>query len=252
MIYSAALCTFAGFATALGALAVIAKGGIHKEKMAFFQGFAAGVMLSVSFMDLLAESYENYNIYMPRPKAAWSVLSLVLCGAVIGAALARLSTPQMNEGEERDVFTVRKMAVLTTVVMVLHNMPEGMLTMFAGAQDMDFGLKMAVAVALHNIPEGMAIAGPVLYTTKSPSKAFSQAFWAGMAEPIGGIGTYLLLKNFISRAFINGLMPIIGGIMIQTAVFQLIPSAIKISNIKHTIYGIIIGTMVMSIGLLLF
>lgn len=252
MIYSAALCTFAGFATALGALAVIINGGMDKEKMSFFQGFAAGVMLSVSFLDLLSESYKNYNIYMPRPKAARCVLSLLLCGAVIGAALARLSSPQINEGEEQDIFTVRKMALLTTVVMILHNMPEGMLTMFAGVRDTSFGLKMAAAVALHNIPEGMAIAGPVLYTTKSAPRAFSQAFWAGMAEPIGGIGTYLLLKNFINRAFINGLMPIIGGIMIHTAIFHLIPSAIKISNIKHTICGIITGIMVMSIGLLLF
>ena len=31
MIYSAALCTFAGFATAIGALAVIINGGMDKE-----------------------------------------------------------------------------------------------------------------------------------------------------------------------------------------------------------------------------
>lgn len=252
MMYSALICTFAGLSTALGAVAVILNGGIDKNKMSFFQGFAAGVMLAVSLLDLIRESYINYSAYMPVSAALRAVLQLFCCGMIIGRAMSGLACPSPRQGESGENFSVRRIAFLTTAVMVLHNLPEGMLTMFAGARDTSFGLRMAIAVALHNIPEGMAIASPVLYITKNGKKAFLQALWAGMAEPLGGIASYLLLRKFISAAFLNGLMPIIGGVMCQAAVFELIPSAVKISNIKHTICGIITGIAVMCIGLFMF
>ena len=111
---------------------------------------------------------------------------------------------------------------------------------------------MAMAVALHNIPEGMAIAAPVLYVTKSRIKAFMPAFLAGMAEPVGGMLVFILLHNFITPAFLNGVMPVVAGVMCQAAICQLIPESVRISKIQHTLCGIITGIIVMSIGLFMF
>ena len=249
MLYPILLCTLSGLATAVGGLIIIIKGGISENQMGFSQGLAAGVMITVSFFDLLPYSWGNYYKYMPALTAFKAVLSLAFMGWIIGGLLTKLAVPSPQKGESQQNITAKRLAIITTAVMIAHNLPEGMLTMFTGAQDLNFGLKMAVAIALHNLPEGMAGASPVLYLTKSREQAFHTALWAGMAEPIGGILSYLLLSNFINQGFINGLMPLIAGVMLQASFCELIPAAVKISNIKHTIYGIITGAIIMSIGI---
>lgn len=252
MFYPVIVCTFAGLSTALGGLAVIAKGGISQKGLSVSQGFAAGVMLAVSVLDLLPESYDVYYSYMPALIAFKSVAVLFAIGWVISSLVSSAVLPAGGVAVADSAVSVRRIALITFAVMVVHNLPEGMLTIFTSSADVSMGLEMAVAVALHNIPEGMAIASPVLYTTGKPSKAFIMSLAAGMAEPFGGILAYTLLKNIISPAFLNGFMPMVAGIMCQAAVCELAPSAVRLSNIKHTFCGIITGITAMAIGLFLF
>ncbi len=252
MLYPFIMCAFAGLSTALGGLIVLLAGGIDNKKMAFSQGFAAGVMLAVSLMDLLPETFDTYYTYMPVMTAAKAVLSLFFCGWVAGTAITGLAVKDRPSAESEVLFTVRRTAVITMLVMILHNLPEGMLTVFTSAYDAKFGARIAAAVALHNLPEGMAVASPILYLTHSRTKAFLYSLGTGMAELFGGVTAYLLLRNIITPAFLNGLMPVIAGIMCQAALCEMIPAGEKISDIHHTLYGIISGIAIMSIGLFIF
>lgn len=252
MAYPFIMCALAGLSTGLGGLIVVLSGGMDNKKIAVSQGFAAGVMLAVSFMDLLPETFDTYYVYMPAVTAAKAVLSLFFCGWIAGDALAVLAVPGRKEKDADNMFTIRRTAVITAVIMVLHNLPEGMLTVFASARDETFGARIAFAVALHNLPEGMAVASPVLYLSGSKLKAFGYSLATGMAELRGGIAAYTLLKNVMTVAFLNGVMPVIAGIMCQAAICELIPAAGKISGFQHTLYGIIAGILVMSIGLFVF
>ncbi len=252
MVYPFLMCAMAGLSTGLGGLVVILAGGVDDRKMAFSQGFAAGVMLAVSFMDLLPETFENYYAYMPVMTAAKAVLSLFFCGWVAGTAITGMVVKDRPSAESETAFTVRRTAVITMLVMILHNLPEGMLTVFTSAYDARFGARIAMAVALHNRPEGMAVASPVLYLTHSRRKAFLYSLGTGMAELFGGVTAYILLKNIVTPAFLNGLMPVIAGIMCQAALCEMIPAGEKISDIHHTLYGIIGGIIIMSIGLFVF
>lgn len=251
MLYPLLVSSIAGVSTAIGAIFVIISSGITDKGMAISQGFAAGVMLTVSLVDIIPESFEKYYVYMNGINAFKAVMSLFCLGWIMGMAVSRLAVPEYNTDKTDKIATAQKMAVITTVVMVFHNMPEGVLTFFSSTQDIEVGLKMAIAVALHNIPEGMAIAAPVLYVTKSRLKAFIRAFLAGMAEPAGGVVAYLVLQDFISEPLLNGIMPVVAGVMCQAAVCQLIPESFRISKIQHTLYGIIGGIIAMSIGLLM-
>ena len=252
MIYPLLVSSLAGISTAIGALVVISSSGITDKGMAMSQGFAAGVMLTVSLADIIPESYEKYYVYMNAANAIRAVASLFALGWVMGVAVSRFAVPDTDVNHTDKMESARKMALVTTVVMVFHNMPEGVLTFFTSTQNMAVGMKMALAVALHNIPEGMAIAAPVLYVTGSKARAFCRSFAAGMAEPVGGLLAFGLLHHFITPAFLNGIMSVVAGVMCQAAVCQLIPESARISNIQHTLYGIIGGIIVMSIGLLLF
>ncbi|MBQ3008127.1 MAG: ZIP family metal transporter [Oscillospiraceae bacterium] len=252
MFYPVILCTFAGLSTAIGGLIVILSGGVDNRKMAFSQGFAAGVMLAVSAFELLPESFAGYYEYMPVLMAFKAVISLFFCGWVAGMGINGLAVPDYRETDGENMAMARRMAVITTVVMVIHNMPEGVLTMFSSRQNEIVGAKLAAAVALHNIPEGMAIASPVLYVTQSRGRAFAQTFMAGMSELAGGLAAYVFFKSLITPRFMNGLMPVIAGIMCRAAICELIPAGIKISDNRHTIYGILTGIVIIAIGLFVF
>ncbi len=252
MLYPVLLCAFSGLATALGGLIVVWSGGVDNKKMSVSQGFAAGVMIAVSAFDLLPESYEGYITYMPSAVAVKAVLSLFMTGGLIGALLGGVVLPKTEKNTTRPKSIARRTAVVTTAVMVLHNLPEGVLTMFTSSQDLAFGARMAMAVALHNIPEGLAIASPLYYVTGNKKNTFMVTLWAGMAELAGGVLAYILLQDFITPAFLNGLMPIIAGIMCRAAVTELIPAGVKLSHFKHTFCGIIYGITLITIGLFMF
>lgn len=249
MLYPILICALAGLSTGLGAVFVIINGGITSDKMSFYQGFAGGVMIGVSLFDLLRESFLFYYGYSLLKTARFYIITLFSSGWLIGMATAKFCDTLQIATAEKSKREVYRLSVLTTLIMVMHNLPEGMLTIFTSAHDASFGLGVGCAVALHNIPEGMAIAGPVLYVSGSKKKAFFQSFLAGMAELMGGILSFMFLKTYINHAFINGIMPVIAGIMCQTAMCELIPGAVKLSNIKHTIYGIITGILIMAIGI---
>lgn len=248
MLYPILLCAFSSLSTGIGGIIVALSKKITDRTMCMSQGFAAGVMLTVSICDMLPHAYKNSIKYLDSGEAIVGVFGLFLSGWVIGALLTALVVPKYK-GESKNQFTAKRLMVITTAVVVLHNLPEGMLTIFSGINNPEFGLTMAMAIALHNLPEGMAIAAPVLYVTGSKPRAIFQSFMAGLAELFGGLITLFLFRNIISESFINGLLPIIAGIMCQTSICEFIPSSIKISNIKHTIYGIIIGIIMMGIGM---
>ena len=252
MLYPLLVSSIAGVSTAIGAVIIICSKNIGDKQMGISQGFAAGVMLAVSLLDILPESFGNYYVYMNTANSLKAVLSLFTAGVVMGWGVSGVALPEKPADNSDKLASARRMAIITTAVMVFHNLPEGVLTFFSAASDLSVGLKMAVAVALHNIPEGMAIASPVLYITGSKTQAFLRSFSAGMAEPVGGFLAYVILQRFITPAFLNGIMPVVAGVMCQAAVCELIPNSVRISNIQHTLYGIIWGIIVMSIGLFMF
>jgi hypothetical protein len=89
------------------------------------------------------------------------------------------------------------MGVFAALAIAIHNFPEGMATFFATLHDPTLGVAIAVAVALHNIPEGIAVAVPIYYATGSRKKAFWLSFLSGLAEPLGAVIGYLILRPLL-------------------------------------------------------
>ncbi len=110
---------------------------------------------------------------------------------------------------------------MSMLAIALHNLPEGMATFMAGYQNAELGASIAVAIALHNIPEGITVAMPV-YCHGQQKKAFLYTFYSGVAEPVGALLAYLILKPFISQAVLGALFGVVSGIMLYIAVEELI------------------------------
>ena len=81
-------------------------------------------------------------------------------------------------------------ALVTGAALLLHNLPEGILTLLTNVSDPQLGARTALAIALHNIPEGLAVAVPFACATGSRAKGAVAAvtgFCVGVLMMILGI-----------------------------------------------------------------
>jgi ZIP family zinc transporter len=113
------------------------------------------------------------------------------------------------------------------------------------------GISIAIAIAIHNIPEGLAVSAPIYYATKSRKKAFVLSFLSGLAEPIGALLGYFLLRSFMSDATFGLIFSAVAGIMVYISLDELLPTAEEYGEHHVAIYGLISGMAVMAMSLLL-
>ena len=91
-----------------------------------------------------------------------------------------------------------RVGILSMIALMIHNLPEGILTFLSSSVDIKLGLKLSIAIMLHNIPEGIAIAVPIYYSTGSRGKAVINTLISGLSEPIGALLAYLFLYKYIT------------------------------------------------------
>ena len=234
------LSTLAGLATGIGgALVLIKRPG--RKSFGFFGGFAAGVMITVAFLELILEPW----------KISGPVLTILGFGAgsLFMFLLDSLLPHTYFSVKEKGVMDVSlfKVGMLMALGMTIHNVPEGIAVGAGYLQLHELGLLIAIAIALHNIPEGMAVALPIHASGASRWTAFKFALLSGLAEPIGAFFAGLLLEAF------QGLIPLAlafaGGVMIFLTLDELIPAMRNHGHEHSTSLGIIAGCVIM-LGLL--
>lgn len=247
----------AGLSTALGGvIAVLFKP--TARGLAACAGFAAGVMLAVSLADLAREALEFYLTYLPPLTAGLAVAALLLAGCVIAALLGRLLPDEdaltqrlLRTGAAGDAAhtAALRLAITTGLALAAHNLPEGVLTLFANVADPRLGVRTALAVALHNIPEGLAVAAPFYYADHRRLRAVGMALASGLAEPLGAVLAYSVLRGLFTPGFLNGTVVLAAGIMLWVAADALLPQAL---NGRHRLAGsagFAAGCLVMLVGI---
>jgi ZIP family zinc transporter len=156
----------------------------------------------------------------------------------------------MNAEPSEDA-RLHRMGIFTAAAIAIHNFPEGLAVFFSALSNQDLGVVIAATIALHNIPEGMAIAVPIYFATKSRMRAFSYSFLSGLAEPVGAIIGYALLKPFLSPLVFGIVLASVAGIMVYISLDELLPAAEEYGEHHIAISGLIIGMAVMAASLLM-
>ena len=247
------LSVLAGLATAVGGVAGVCMRGDGRRVLSFALGLAAGVMVCVSFVELLPESRE---LLTGRLGAQWgsaaAFLSL-LAGAGAAFALERLlPTPKpAGHGQGQGAASLTRVGVVTAVALTLHNFPEGIATFMAGYSDLRVGLPVAFSIALHNIPEGIAVAVPVCYGTGKRARAVGAAAASGLSEPLGAVAAFALLAPLLTPALLGGIYGFVAGVMIALSFDELIPTAESYGHLMLALLGILAGTAVMAVTMAL-
>ena len=129
------------------------------------------------------------------------------------------------------------------LALIIHNMPEGVLTFLSSTIDIKMGIKYGLAIMLHNIPEGIAIAIPIYYSTRSKIKAIKFTLISAISEPLGALLAYLILYKYISNLMISIILLFTAGLMISISINDIFKESQKYSK-KSLIKGLIIGIIV--------
>ncbi len=250
------LTLFAGLATGIGsAIAFFAK-RTNMKFLAISLGFSAGVMVYVSFVEILNSAFKYLITDFGKIKGSWITVIVFFCGIFVAALLDKIvpssQDPHDIHNVEKSGRSLFKVGVVTALAIGVHNFPEGLVT-FAGAmQNIKLGFILAFAVAIHNIPEGIAVSTPIYYATNSKKQAFLWSFLSGIAEPIGALFGYLVFYSLFGNLFFGILFAFVAGIMIFISFDQLMPAAREYGDHHLSIYGLVAGMGVMAVSLLLF
>ena len=268
VLFAFGLVILAGLSTGIGsALAFFAK-KTNTKFLSVSLGFSAGVMIYVSFVEILQKSLaaltaeDVYGVKLGTWVTVGSFFGGMLVIALIDKLVPSIENPhEMHDAREMTASASRsehkskrlmRMGLMSALAIGIHNFPEGLAT-FAGAlQDPAAGVAIAVAIAIHNIPEGIAVSVPIYYATGSKKKAFIYSFASGLSEPIGALLGYFVFLQFFSPVLFGVLFAGVAGIMVFISLDELLPTAEKYAEHHLCIYGLVGGMAVMALSLLLF
>ena len=145
-----------------------------------------------------------------------------------------------------------RMGMFSALAIAIHNFPEGLATFMGALTDPGLGISIAVAIAIHNIPEGVAVSAPIFYATKSRRKAFYLSFLSGLAEPVGALIGYFILRSIFNEVTFGVIFASVAGIMIYISLDELLPTAEEYGEHHIAIGGLVAGMFIMAVSLLLF
>jgi len=244
--FALTLSALAGLSTTVGSVLGIAVRKPGPMFMTLTLGFSAGVMLHVSFVELLQGGVDAVG-FAPAHVAFFVGMAVMF---LIDALIPHDYLGQEeHEGVGMRSSNLMKTGVFVALGIAIHNFPEGMAA-FAGAlEDPSLGIAIAVAIAIHNIPEGLAVAAPIYAATGNRTKAFLYSFLSGVAEPIGAGLAALVLMNVLNSAILGYVLAGVGGIMVFISLDELVPVARSFGHEHLAIFGVIVGMGVMALSL---
>jgi len=245
------LTTIAGLSTGIGsAIAYF----IKKPKMkylCFSLGLSAGIMLYVSFVELIPDAFEGIG-------EIWGVYAFfagIIVIGIIDMLIPDFENPhhytQIDKKNQKVDKKLMRVGLFTALAVTIHNFPEGLATFSSTLVTVELGVLITIAIAIHNIPEGISVSMPIYYATGDKKKAFFYSFLSGFSEPLGAVVGFLILMPFLSEWLLSFLLAFVAGIMVYISADELLPSAHKYGHGHCAILGLILGMFIMAFSLLI-
>ncbi len=213
--------------------------GVMKSPSEIFMSnmlaFAAGIMLAISFIELIPESIALSSVYIA---AAGVVL-----GSIFMFAVDKL-IPHIHPGlcEQEHGRNLERTATYLLLGIFMHNFPEGLAMGIGSVSGMDVTLALALAIAIHNIPEGIATASPYYQVTGNRLRTFLLSSSTSLPLLAGFVFSYYLFQS-IPMSIVGLLIGATAGLMIYISSDELIPvSCCKMSD-HTTIFSLIAGVV---------
>ena len=227
-------------------------------------GFTAGVMICLSFLELVNEAWALKGFLTATIGFGAGAFFMFLIDFAIPHIRFGVRENLSNENEECDEGEITapqhrrrrwranrrnaivdprmlQTGVLLTIGIAIHNLPEGIAVGAGYMYEPKFGFFIALAILLHNIPEGIATALPLCKSGVCKWDSFRAALFSGLVEPVGAVLAALFLASV--ESLIPFALAFAGGVMVFITLDELIPAAREHGHQHYTAVGIIIGSI---------
>ncbi|MBX1696676.1 zinc transporter ZupT [Campylobacter jejuni] len=279
-IFIAILLTlFAGFSTAIGSTIAFFSRKDDLRVLSLGLGFSAGVMIYISFMEILPTALKDFKNHYDSHWAELLGLACFFGGILISLLIDKLIPEDVNPHEPKEDLSelkicplpqkgqnppkfhpgeklhqintkaLKRTGIFTALAIAIHNFPEGFATFISSLDNLTLGIAIAIAVAIHNIPEGLAVSLPIYHATGDKKKAFIYSALSGLAEPLGAFVGALILLSFIGDLTLAISFAVIAGIMVFISLDELLPAAKTYDKAHDSLYGLIAGMAIMALSL---
>ncbi|EOF4061237.1 zinc transporter ZupT [Campylobacter jejuni] len=279
-IFIAMLLTlFAGFSTAIGSIIAFFSRKDDLRVLSLGLGFSAGVMIYISFMEILPTALKDFKNHYDSHWAELLGLACFFGGILMSLLIDKLIPEDVNPHEPKEDLSelkicplpqkgqnppkfhpgeklhqintkaLKRTGIFTALAIAIHNFPEGFATFISSLDNLTLGIAIAIAVAIHNIPEGLAVSLPIYYATGDKKKAFIYSALSGLAEPLGAFVGALILLPFIGDLTLAISFAVIAGIMVFISLDELLPAAKTYDKAHDSLYGLIVGMAIMALSL---
>jgi len=262
------LTTLAGLSTGIGSTIAFFIRTPKYSYLAVALGFSAGVMVYISFTELLGTAIENVgfvtaniafflgfgfialiDMLVPHEYEEERVKGASRAITEVGQQGIANLPPQLAAPSQSSLM---RSGILIALGIAIHNFPEGLVTFCSAATgDVALGITIAVAIAIHNIPEGIVVAVPIFYATGNRRKAFIYSFLSGVAEPVGALIGYGILYAFLTPRLLSSMLAFVAGIMVFISLDEILPLAHRYGKEHLTLIGLGAGMLVMAVSLFL-
>jgi ZIP family zinc transporter len=235
-----------GLSTGIGGLMILFYGKPSNTKIGHMLSFSSGVMIYISFMDLLYESIIRLGFYTAN---LWFFVGMVFFALVLKLfpepkIIDKKAKARSDNGKPSQEDLIR-LGIVTAIGISLHNFPEGLAVYVACLKGIHMGLPLTVAIAMHNIPEGLAVAAPIYEATGSKWQALKYSVLSGVCEPFGALVFGIFFSNVLTPYIVQCLLAGVAGIMVFMVIRELMPATLKYIKASDASISNLIGMFVM-------
>ncbi len=190
--------------------------------------FAAGVLLAVSFLDLLPESFEEGG----EPKA---MLAYAFVGILLFFFVEKLLIWYHCHEEHCEVHTSSYMVMIGDTI---HDFLDGIAIAVAFLVDVKLGFVTSIAVALHEIPQEIGDLAVLIAGGMKKKQALLFNILSALASLVGALLGYVFLSEI--EGFVPSLVALTAGGFIYISAADLIPEIHHETRRRHIIWQFLI------------
>lgn len=185
------LTLIAGLSTGIGSLIAFLAKKTNTRFLSAALGLSAGVMIYVSFMELMPESVAHLQTLYSEKTATAFMLTAFFLGIGFIALIDKLvpedeNPHEMHSSQDAHPQRLKRTGVMMALAIGIHNFPEGLATFTSALANIEVALPIVFAIAIHNIPEGIAVSVPIYHATNSRKRLLpilSYQAWPNLSEP---------------------------------------------------------------------
>jgi len=226
------LALLGGVVGLIGAVLFLKVKSLAKILERYSTPFAAGVLLTVSFLGLLPESFH----------LAGEKSFLIVFLSFIGSYLFENLFFDLHHHNHDEHGHGHSTSFLVIFGDTIHNFIDGVAIAAAYLVNPGFGLVTAISSLLHEIPHEIGDFGVLLKNGFSKSKVFWTNFISSLATVAGAIYVYFYVAG---ESFQGILMAISAGMFIYLGASDFLPKAHKDINKFKSIILLLLGVLLM-------